>query len=301
MKKYTLLFLVVLLSCSTFVAQELKTSVKIQTPVLQLVDPKVFQTLESQIQDFMNNQKWTDDEYEEEERILVDINMTIAEEITQTSFKVDFAIQATRPVYGSNYDTPIFTHIDKEFTIQYEQFAPIDYSENSFTSNLSSLLSFYANIIIGLDYDSFSPYGGEPYFQITKDIVNNIPQNLNENLRRGWRSIDGNQNRYWLMDNLLSPRGKDFRQAWYDYHRQALDIMYQDVNAGRAILTDVIKSIGEVNRNFPNAFILRVFSNTKAGELVEIYKKGVQEEQNILIQTMSKVDPANAAKYRQVK
>ena len=301
MKKLFLLSTILFLGLKGF-AQEFRANVTIQTPVLQNTDPKVFQTLESQITEFYNNTKFTDDEeYEEHERIQIEINMTISTEAGQTRFGADFAIQATRPVFGSNYNTPLLTHVDKEFTFDYEQYAPIDFSPNAFTTNLSSFLTYYAYMVLGIDADSFAPYGGEPHFQQALQIVNNIPQSLNDAMKKGWRPIGSTRNRYWLLDNLLSPRARDFRQAWYDYHRQGLDIMSTNVEAGRAIISETIKTVGAVNRNFPNAMILQVFSNTKSGELVEIFKQGGSDEQNLLIQTMTKVDPANAAKYRKVK
>lgn len=301
MKKLILFVFFFTLAYFQIEAQEFRVNVTLQTPVLQKADPRVFETLSNQIEEFYNNTQFTEDEFEDHERIDVEINMTISEELTDTRFKADFAIQSTRPVFGSNYASPTFTHVDKDFVFDYEQFAPIDFSENAFTTNLASLLSFYAYVVLGLDYDSFSPYGGEPHFQSALQIINNVPQNLVETQRKGWRSLDGNRNRYWLMDNLLSPRIRDFRQAWYDYHRQGMDLMATDVNAGRAIINETMRTIGAVNRNIPNAMILQVFSNTKAEELVELFKRGSSEEQNLLIQTMTKVDPANAARYRKVR
>lgn len=301
MKKLFFLSAILLFAFKGF-AQELRANVNILTPVLQLSDPKVFQTLENQITEFYNNTKFTNsDEYEEFERIQVDINITISKEASATSFVADFTIQATRPVYGSNYDTPLITHIDNEFAFNYEQFAPIDFSENNFTSNLSSLLTFYAYIVLGLDGDSFAPFGGESNFINAQQVISNVPQNLSESLKKGWRAIDSNRNRYWLLDNLLTPRMRDFRQAWYDYHLQGLDLMATNSEAGRAIITETLRTVSKVNRSLPNSMILQVFSNTKAAELVEIYKKADSEEQNLLIQTMTKVDPANASKYRKVK
>ena len=300
MKKLFLLSTILFLGLKGF-AQEFRANVTIQTPTLQNVDPKVFQTLESQITEFYNNTKFTEeDEYEEQERIEIEVNMTVSE-LGLTRFKADFAIQSTRPVYGSNYKTPILTHVDKDFVFDYEQFEPINFSETTFITNLSSLLSYYAYMILGMDADSFAPYGGEPYLQQALQVLNTIPQSLNDALKVGWRPTDGRRNRYWLLDNLLTPRARDFRQAWYDYHRQGLDIMATNVEAGRAIITETVKTVGAVNRNLPNSMVLQVFSNTKAGELVEIFKQGAVDEQNLLIQTMTKVDPANASKYRKVK
>lgn len=298
--KKILFFSILLLSIGALKAQEFRTNVNIQAPSLQLSDPKVFNTLEGTIREFFNNTKFSDKEYEEFEKINLDINMTVREEISATRFKVDFAIQATRPVYGSNYDTPIITHLDKDFGFDYEQFQPIDFSENSYINNLSSLLSFYAYMVLGLDADSYAPYGGETYFLAAQQVVNNVPQNLEDVFKKGWGSLSNN-NRYWLADNMLTPRLRDFRQAWYDYHRQGLDIASSDIVTARAIMTEALKNISVVNRNRPNSTIIQVFANTKSSELIEIYKQGTPEEQNQMIQTMAKVDPAQAGKYRQVR
>ena len=280
-------------------AQEFQTEVTINTPQLVTVDPKVFQTLETDIQEFMNTRKWTNDIFEPEERIKLNIQLTIREETSPTSFKADFALQSTRPIFGSDQSTPLFTHVD-DIQFNYEQFQPLEYSENQFDNNLVSTLAFYAYIVLGMDYDSFAPYGGEPYFQKAQEIVTNIPPAAASTFK-GWRSVDGNRNRYWIIENLLTPRARNFRQANYDYHRQGLDLMSENAAAGRALVLSALQLIQDMNRNYPNSMIVQIFSNTKRDEIVEIFKAGSLTEQNQMITAMIKLDPSDAAVYRGVK
>ncbi|RMD73937.1 MAG: DUF4835 family protein [Bacteroidetes bacterium] len=295
-----LTMLVAALLPALLAAQELNVTVRINTPKLQLTDPAVFETLEQTIRDFMNNQRWTDDVYAEEERIKVDIVMTISEERSATSFKAELAIQAGRPVYGSTYETPLLSHLDKDVTFTYEQFQPLEFSENSFNDNLSSILSFYAYLIIGLDGDSFAPFGGEPWFQKAYDILNAVPPGVAAS-NPGWRSLDGNRNRYWIIENLLNPRMRPFRQAWYDYHRLGLDIMHQDPVAGRNVILQALQTIADAARSYPNAMIIQMFANAKSNEIVEIFKPASPAEKVTLRQAMTRIDPANAAKYRNLR
>ncbi len=281
-------------------AQELDVTVTINTPTLQLADPKVFQDLKSTVQAFMNNQKWTNESYESHERIKVSLVLNILKEFSATSFGGELAIQAVRPVYGSNYETPLISYLDRDVTFGYEQYQPLEFSENNFNDNLSSILSFYAYIIIGLDYDSFSPFGGETYFQFAQDILNAVPQSVTAT-NKGWRSIDGNRNRYWIIENLLSPRVRNLRQAYYDYHRQALDVMHQDPATGRIIMAQAIEDIAGVNQTYPNAMMIQLFVNAKSNEIIEIYKQGTSAEINRVVQSMSRIDGANASKYRAIR
>lgn len=281
-------------------AQELDVNVKVSTPKLQTADQKVFSDMEQAIQEFMNNQKWTNDVFEEEERIKVEFSITISDELSQTSFKAELNIQSTRPVFGSNYETALLTHLDKDVIFTYDQFQPLEYSENIFTDNLTAVLAFYAYIIIGMDYDSFAPFGGEPYFQIAQDIVNNIPPTIASQVP-GWRSTEGNRNRYWIVENLLTPRTRPYRQAMYDYHRQALDVMHKEAATGLAVMSTSITQIGEVNRNYPNSMIMQMFSNTKRDEIVEIFKGASIQQKDGVIRVMQKIDPSHASGYRQIR
>lgn len=297
------IFILLTLVCWTLGldAQELNCSVKINTQKLQTTDPQVFATLEQTITEFLNSTKWTNDYYEADERIQCNCLLVIQEEISETRFKADLTIQATRPVYGSDYGTALINHLDRNVVFNYEQFQPLIFSRNTYNDNLSAVLSFYAFIILGMDYDSFAPLGGEPYLQVAQEIVNTIPEAAAQ-ANGGWRSLGSNQqNRFWLIENLLSPRVRPYRQAMYNYHRQGLDLMHKDPNAGRAIMLQALEDIGGVNQAYPNSMIVQVFTNTKRSEIIEVFKGAPRAEQNKTIQTMVNMDATNASAYREIR
>ncbi len=281
-------------------AQEFNFRVTLNTQKAQTTDPKVWESLELALQQFLNDRQWSSDTYEPEERIEGNIQITISEELSATSFKADFTIQASRPVFNSDYQTALFTYVDKGVGFEYEAFQPLEFSDNVFNSNLVSILSYYCYIILGLDYDSFAPFGGEKYFQKAQDILNNIPPGAAASYK-GWRSLDGNRNRYWLIESILSPRTRNWRKSMYDYHRQGLDVMSDDVAIGRASMAAAIRTIEKVNQDYPNCMILQLFALAKGDELIEIFKGGTRKEQSDIIRVMSKIDAANAAKYRKVR
>jgi len=289
-----------LLTVTGLQAQELSASVRINIQKLQTVDPKVFETLEQSINEFLNNQKWTNDYFEQNERINCNFLLTIQEERSPTSFSAELAVQASRPIYNSSEETVLFNHIDRDVNFTYEQFQPIIFSQNSYNDNLSHVLSFYAHIILGMDYDSFSPYGGTEYFQTAQDILNNVPSSAAA-ANPGWRSLDGNRNRFWMIENILSPRVRPLRQAMYDYHLQAMDIMADNPAAGREVIVGALEKIAQVNQAYPNSMIIQMFINTKSREVIEIFKVGTLEEQNKVINLMSQIDPANSANYRAIR
>ncbi len=300
MKKLFILLFIAAFGLSSQ-AQELNFNVRINTQKLQTVDPKVFETLEQTIREFLNSQKWTDDIYDPEERINCNLVLTLQEETSPTSFKADLAIQASRPIYNSDSETPIFNHLDRDLFFNYQQFDPLIYSKTAFNGNLSSVLAFYAYIVLGLDYDSFSPLGGEEFFQLAQDAINNIPSSSTPSPFSGWTPSESNRNRYWLAENLLSPRVKPYRLAMYQYHRHGLDNMAENVDQGRATLASTFEDIEKVNQAYPNCMILQVFNATKASEIIEIFKIASLDEQNKVIRVMSRVDPSNASKYRRIK
>ncbi len=281
-------------------AQELQVSVRINTQKLQQADPKIFETLSAAIEEFMNNQKWTDDIFEPEERIEANILITIQEELSQVTFKADIAVQASRPVFNSDYATPLLNYIDKGVVFSYEPYQPLQFSKNRFNDNLSSALAFYAYIILGLDYDSFAAYGGEPHFQAAQEIVNTIPDGAAA-ASPGWRAIDGSPSRFFFIENILSPRVRPFRQAWYEYHRQGLDVATNDVGTTRAIIAAAMEQFRDVDQAYPNSMIIQTFSDTKADEVMELFKRGTPQEKNKVFQVMTKIDASNTSKFRVLK
>ena len=239
-------------------AQELNCRVTVNTPKLQTVDPKVFKTLETAINNYINNSRWTEDQFKETEKITCNMTLNITEEISATSFKADLAIQATRPVYGTDYETVIFSHSDKNVAFRYEEFQPLEYSENVFTNNLSAILAYYCYIIIGTDYDTFAENGGELHYQKAQNIVSTIPSNIAD-VFPGWKSIESQRNRYWMIENFLSPRMVNFRKAMYAYHRGGLDRMSTETPGAVIACATAITQIAEAHKVYRNTMIVQMF------------------------------------------
>ncbi len=269
--------------------QELKFSVRINAQKVQTADQAIFETLAQTMTEFLNNQKWTDDIFGDTERINCNLLLTIQEE-SGSGFKADLAIQSSRPIYKSSYESPLLNHIDRDVTFSYQQYDPLQFSRNTYTNNLSAILSFYVYVILGLDYDSYSPRGGENHFQIAQEIINNIPQGAAES-NPGWRSMENTRNRYWMIENLLSPRIRVFRESLYNYHRQGLDVMAENSLEAMAGLT----------KAYANAFIIQMFANAKGDEISEIFKPAPNEERLQIGQLLSVIDPSNANRYKSLR
>ena len=293
-KQIIILFLCIALTSFCY-GQSLQATVKVAHPKLQKADPKIFKTLEAQIRDFLNDQAWSQDQFDNQERIECNFLLTITEERSNNQFRANLSVQATRPVYGSNYLTPIFTFQDKEVAFEFEQSRPLQFTKNVFYDNLSSVLAFYAYIIVGLDYDSFSLLGGEEYFAEAQNIINTLPSNLTND--PGWTSVGKNRTRYWLVENLLSARVKPLRQAYYQYHRLGLDMMHQDTDEGKSIMLKSVEQFSQVNRSYPNNTIVPALLGTKSNEIVEVFKQGEKNQKTKVFQVMSTMDPSNVQKY----
>ena len=298
MQKFLTFFL--LLTCLGLRAQEFDANVRVTAPTLQLADPKILDQLKARVEEFMNTTQWTDDTYLPEERIKLNIQITITEDRTVNNFLIDFGIQATRPVYGAGYESPILSHLDKAVAIEFEEFRPIIATENNYTDNLSSILSFYSYLVLGLDGDSFSSFGGEPYFLICQEIVNSIPPGVTR-VDRGWADPRNTRTRYYIIENLLNPRLKNFRQGMYDYHRKGLDLMHKDPEGGKATMAKVLKDIDEINNSYPNQFLIQVFANTKASEITSVFQVGELKDRLQIYTIMSRIDPANSSKYEPIR
>lgn len=295
MKK--LLFAIFLLSVPILIhAQELNCTVKVITAQLQTADPKIFQTLQKSVYEFMNNRKWTNDNFKSGERIECSILINITQEISSDKFGAQISVQSNRPVYNSGYNSTMLNWVDKDFQIQYAEYQPLEFDENNFLSNLTSVLAYYAYTIIGFDYDSFSPSGGTPYFQKALTIVN-AAQSGSE---PGWKSYESLRNRYWLITNLLDTKFADVRTFLYKYNREGLDKMYQNPDQGRKAITESLGLLSKANENAPNSMIMQVLLQAKSDELVNIYSKATPQEKSTAVQILSKLDASNSSKYQAI-
>ncbi len=298
----TLLLICLSLPFLSVWGQELNCQFKVNVPKLQTADPNLFVNLESAIFEFMNNRKWTSDKFKQEERIECSFLLNITEELAADRFKGQLTIQSNRPVYNSSMNTVLFNHIDVDVVFEYSEFQPLEFNENQHLSNLTSLLAYYAYIIIGFDYDSFGQLGGTPYFDKAQAIVNNA-QNTREKNVEGWKAFDGsksNRNRYWLVKNLLEPRFKNVRVAFYKHHRLGLDKLYDDINGGRKIVLNNLKDLLQVHNNSPSSMIMQVHFNAKSTEYINIFSEAPTNEKAQAVQMLSILDATNASSYNKI-
>jgi hypothetical protein len=291
-----------LVAATTYAQGELNCTVRINTPQLQQTDRRVFDQLEVSLRDFLNNTKWTNDAFEPDERIKCNFILTIRSELGNNTFEGELAVQSVRPVYGSAYESPMLSHLDRNIVFQYEQNQPIQFQPDvNDNPNLPSLFAFYAYIILGLDYDSFSLFGGDPHLLMAQQVVTNI-QNTPGNSSPGWRPADGggNRNRYWIIENLLNPRVRPMRAAMYTYHRKGLDLFGSDMNTAKNNILQALEEVDKVNTAYFNAMIVQMFANAKKDEIVEMWKIGDRQQKERVQQIMMRVDPANMPRYREI-
>ena len=281
-------------------AQELNAIVNVNTPQLNKTDPKIFQGLERDLQDFLNNQTFTDEYYEDFEKIKCNFQLTIRDEIGDETFTADLAIQASRPIYGSEHETVILSYVDSDVKFNYASGTAVQYAAEGYINNLSSVFSYWAIMIIGLDYDSFAPKGGDVYFKKAEGIASAVPTSVAEDVR-GWQPADGDRNRFWLVENLLNPKVEDYRLAMYRYHLQGLDVMHKNVFSGQQSISEALSIVKATRDAYPNNMIVQLFAVAKSAEIVEVMAKANRPMQKSTFALMSSIDPSNRAAYIQLR
>ncbi len=280
--------------------QELNCNVQLVTQQIQGTNKQVFQTLQGAIYEFMNNTSWTNHLYDVDERIECNMLFNLQEQIGDDQFRGTLQIQVRRPVFNSSLNTVLFNFVDNDLQFEYVEYQPLEFSETSYISGLTSILAYYAYIILGLDYDSFSYEGGTEYFEKAEKIVNNA-QNAKE---KGWKSVESSsrKNRYWLINNILNEDFSPVREFIYRYHRHGLDMMYEKMNEARAEIAEDLKLLQKVYREKPDPFMyfLQVVFDAKSDEFVNIFKESFQEEKSRVFALLNEIDPANANKYEKI-
>lgn len=275
-------------------AQELLCNVRVNSSQIQTSDRKIFQSLQTDIYEFVNNKNWTKTNIQNEERIECNFVINVSKKISSDEYEASIQIQSTRPVYGTSFKTPLFNYLDNNFRFKYLEYQSLEFSESTHISNLTSVLAFYVNIILGLDFASFSEYGGNEYFSIAQRIVNNA-QNTPE---AGWKAFESDKNRYWLVNDLLDPRYEDFHTSIYSYHRLGLDLLAEEPDDARFEITESIEALKSIYRNNSSAFILKIFFDAKADEIVNIYSEAFPNEKARIVKTLLEIDPTNSTKYQ---
>jgi hypothetical protein len=297
LKKYTdFIFAFFLLIGFNVSAQELKCNVTINATQIQTSDRGIFKDMKNAIEQFMNTRKWTNDVYKSYERIDCNLLMTISKMPAIGSFTASVTVQAARPVFNSNYSSLIFNFADRDWEFEYIESMQMEYNDNNYTSNLTSMLALYAYLIIGADNDTFSELGGTPYFQKALNVVNNAQQAN----RPGWQSIGSNRNRYWLVENFNNPQMVDIRKAMYSYHRLALDNYAQDPDKSRTTILKGLKDIKKIRDINPAAILLISFLDAKGKELANIFSEGNIQARREAYDIITAIDPSNRNAYQKI-
>lgn len=307
----TTIALVCLLCTRGRAQSEIRWTVNINTDQLTQTDRAITQALEKDLRSFLESMTYTDERFAEEERIEATIFLTM-EEVTERSSKGDggavvvpnqfsgtLAIQSLRPIYGTGEMTPLLNTQDQNISFSYQQGEGVQYSQQSYISDLGTIMAFYGYMIVGFDFDTFSPLGGQPYFEMARELYNRLPTNVQG--RKGWVGSGNTKNRFMLMENVTEPRMLPLRRAYYTYHRLGLDMMTTDVVAARTNVTLAIEDAQKANANYPNTLYAQVFVDAKRDEIIEIYKGASGVEQNTVIQAMSRLDPSQQTKYRAIR
>lgn len=283
-------------------AQELNCKVRVMHDKIQGVDPQVFRAMEKALMDFINTRKWTTDDYAPVEKIDCTFLFNLTGRLEGDAYTATINIQATRPVYNSSYYTSIINFVDRDVAIRYSQFSPLLFDDNRVSSgtdplgdNLTATVAYYIYIILGLDYDSYSLNGGNAYFKKAQNIVNNAPEGKGV---AGWKAVEGNKNRYWLVDQILNPRFAELHKYWYTMHRLGLDMLYDKPNEARQNIVSGISTLGKLNKENPGAILLQFFFNAKSNELINLLNDMPSQERQGYITTLSQIDVPNAAKYQ---
>ena len=284
-------------------AQELQAKVSvIATRVPNTVDKKIFLTLQTQLNNFLNNRKWTKDVFQTQEKIECNFLLNIDRLVETNIYKATLTIQAARPVYSSAYQTPLINYQDADVTFRYVEYQPVEFNENriqgtdAMAGNLTATFAFYVYTILGLDYDSFSPKSGDPHFQKAQNIVNNAPEGRDIT---GWKAFDGLRNRYWLNENIMNNRYNTLHDVIYNYYREGLDNMYEKDEAGRDQILSALTQLQTINQDNPNIMFVQFFMQGKSQELIKIFKKGSPLQKSRAVELLQKLDVANSANYKQ--
>ncbi|WP_020600058.1 DUF4835 family protein [Spirosoma panaciterrae] len=297
-----LLRILLVLSCvaGSAQAQELNCQVNINSDQLfaqQKTDFSYVNQLKGIITEFMNNRRWSNDQFAVNERINCSININLVKSLTQGVFEATAQIIATRPVYGTNYETTVFSYVDRAFNFVYLPTTPVYFRENQYSDDLTSLLAFYANVILAVDYDTFSKEGGTPFIQRAYTITNLAQQGSPNG---AWQAGGDRRNRYWLVENLQNQQLVPFRDGMYTYHRQGLDVFAANPVQVRKQTLDLLTTIRTIGLQLPNSVLINSFFDAKSEELYNILFEGTSTERQKAFDLLSYLDPAKTEKYRKL-
>lgn len=305
LKRIFCVILIVFASSRITKGQEIQARFNVMTAKISTqIDRKVFQTLQTALTNFLNNRRWTNDVFQPSERIRCNFLLNIDQDLGNNIYRAKLTVQAARPIYNTNYDSPIVNFIDNNVTFRYIEYQPVEFNENRvqgndpLVANITAILAYYVNLILGFDYDSFSLRGGDVYFQKAWNIVNNAPEAGDI---EGWKSIDGLRNRYWLAENINSNRFALIHDVMYSYYRNGLDVFYQDEEAGRSGILNSLNYLNTINSDNPNSMFVQFFFQGKSNELVKVFSKAKTDQKKQARDILSRLDITNASTYNELK
>jgi len=303
MKKNSILLMVAFAISTVCFSQEFQAKVTVNASRINTsIDKKIFTTLQNQLTNFINNRKWTSETYKSTEKIDVNFVLNIESIVETNVYKAQLLIQSARPVFSSTYQAALINYQDADVTFKYIEYQPVEFNESriagsdAFAANLTAIVAYYANMILGLNYDSFSPKGGEKYFQKAQYIVNNAPEGNNLN---GWKAFDGLRNRFWLAENLTNSRNNILHSILYGYYRSGFDKMASNPKEAIPNFIQALTQLKSFNQETPNSMFVQFFMQNKIAELIGIFKLGSMEDKTKAIEILSNLDPSNAGKYNE--
>lgn len=286
-------------------AQEIQARLTIiSSQIGSQVNKSVFQTLQTALTNFINNRKWTNDAFQPNEKIQCNFLLTLEEALPNNVYKGKLTIQAARPIYNSTYDSPIINFMDDDIAFRYQEFQSIEFNENRVqgndpvAANLTAIIAYYVNIILGFDYDSFALRAGDGYFQKAWNIVNNAPESGDI---KGWKSFESLRNRYWLAENLNNNRFALVHDAVYSYYRSGLDKLFENEEDGRKGIMTCLNFLTSINTDNPNSMIMQFFFQGKSNELVKVFTHASGDLKTRAKDMLTKLDVTNAALYKDLK
>jgi len=275
-------------------SQELNCTVNVLLPQQVNSPPELFQTMKNTIIEFINGRKWTRDNWNSEEKIDCSIQITIEQQVDARTFRGAMQVSSSRPVYNSDYKTPVLNINDRDIEFTFQENTMVQWSNDQHRDNLSSLLAFYANLIIAMDYDTFQSEGGTEYYLVCQTIINNA-QNTPE---PGWRANEKRQqNRFWLIENILTQTFKPIRDCMFTFHRQGMDKLFQDVTGARQAMAQALLELKTIHKIKPSSYNMQVFFYAKSDEIVNLFKPTPLEEKQRIIDLCKLIDPGNITKY----
>ncbi|GAB3727486.1 type IX secretion system protein PorD [Spirosoma lituiforme] len=294
------IFLLVSCLIGSAQAQELNCQITVNSDQLfaqQKTDFAYLSQLKGIITEFMNNRRWSNDQFGVSERINCSMNINLLKSLTQGVFEATAQITVTRPVYGTNYETTTFTYVDRAFNFVYLPTTPVYFRDNQFSDDLTSLLAFYANVILAVDYDTFSKQGGNPYVQRAYSITNLAQQG---SANAAWQTGGDRRNRFWLIENMQNQQLIPFRDGLYTYHRQGLDVFAANPVQARKQTLNFLSIIRTIGLQLPNSVLINSFFEAKSLELYNILYEGTPAERKQAFDLLSFLDPSKTESYRKL-